>query len=180
MNVLLADKVNEEAAENKGRELASIEPTDKRQAMPDTWKSKPDNNLMFAPGSVEDEMQTVEQKKQEESLAAPKKVVYDNTRIAVPNNTMNEEETDDTASAIRDAIAGRPRHPSESSFNGASTPRVNGFAFVDDRDPSPPPAQMQSLDPLFFSNGDSTPNPFKLHESSKREALLHRMVDKVK
>ena len=176
---LLADKANEEATENKGRELASIEPMDKRQAMPDTWKSKPDNNLMFAPGSVEDEMQTVEQKKQEESLAAPKRVVYDNTRIAIPNNTINEEETDDSASAIRDAIAGRPRHPSESSFNRASTPRVNGFAFVDDRDPSPPPTQTRPSDSMLLGSGDSTPNPFKLHESSKREALLHRMVDKV-
>lgn len=176
---LLADKANEEATENGGRQLAIVESTDKRQAMPDTWKSRPNNNFMFEPTSVEDEMQTVAQKKQEDSLAAPKRVVYDNTRIAPPNSSSAEEETEETASAIRDAIAGKPRHPSESSFNGASTPRVNGFAFVDDRDPSPPPAQIRQSDSLLLGSGDSTPNPFKLHESSKREALHHRMVDKV-
>ncbi len=176
---LLADKANEEAAENKGMQVANVEPADTRQAMPDTWKSRPDNNLMFEPISVEDEMQSVAQKKQEESLAAPKRVVYDNTRIAQANITLGEEENDDTSSAIREAIAGRPRHPSESSFNGASTPRVNGFAFVDDRDPSPPPAHSRPPEPLLLGSGDSTSNPFKLHESSKREALHHRMVDKV-
>ena len=176
---LAANKAADETEENGVKQLAIVESADKRQAMPDTWKSKSDNNFMFAPTSVEDEMQTVAQKKQEESLAAPKKVVYDNTRIALPSGSAaGEEENGDTASAIRDAIAGKPRHPSESSFNGASTPRVNGFAFVDDRDPSPPSAPTRTPDSLLGS-GDSTPNPFKLHESSKREALHHRMVEKV-
>ena len=182
---LLANSTAEEAAENGGQELAVVEPSDKRQAMPDTWKSKPDSNFMFAPGSVEDEMQTVAQRRQEESLAAPKAVVYDNTRIAPARNTATEGDNDDavsvSASAIREAIAGKPRHPSESSFNGASTPRVNGYAFVDDRDPSPPPppSSAESLDRLLLGSSDSTPNPFKLHESSKREVLHHRMVEKV-
>ena len=176
--LLAANKAAEET-ENEGKQLAIVEPADKRQAMPDTWKSKPDNNFMFEPQSIEDTTQTVAQKRQDESLAAPKAVVYDNTRIAPPSTAAADEDAippSPSFSAVRDAIAGRPRH-SEASFNGASTPRVNGYAFVDDRDPSPPPTTRS--DPLLFTNGDSTPNPFKLHESSKREALHHRMVDKV-
>ena len=176
---LIANKAAGEATENGGKQLATVEPADKRQAMPDTWKSKPDNNLMFAPTSVEDEMQTVSQRRQEESLAAPKMVIYDNTRVAPARDTAAEDEEGDTASAIRDAIAGKPRHPSESSYNCASTPQVNGFAFVDDRDLSPPPATVRKPGSLLLGGGDSTPNPFKLHESSKREALHHRMVEKV-
>lgn len=188
----LANKAAEEAAENGGKELAAAEPSDKRQAMPDTWDAKPNNNFMFAPTSVEDEMQTVAQRRQEESLAAPKAVVYDNTRIAPTRSATRagDDDADDdaisvTTSAVRDAIAGRPRHRSDSSFNGASTPRVNGYAFVDDRDPPPsvpvpshPPA-AERLDPLLLPSGDSTPSPFKLHEGSKREALHNRMVEKV-
>lgn len=187
---LLANKANEETDENGGRGLAVVEPADMRPAMPDTWEAKPNNNFMFAPTSVEDEMQTVAQKRQEESLAAPKAVVYDNTRIAPARHAAMDGDDDDaisvTTSAVRDAIAGRPRNSSSSSnINGASTPRVNGYAFVDDRDPSPPPpstlapSSAEGLDPLLLGSGDSTPNPFKLHESSKREALHHRMVEKV-
>lgn len=197
---LLADSASSERTENGGKELAVVEPADKRQAMPDTWDAKPNNNFMFAPESVEDEMQTVAQRRQEESRAAPKAVVYDNTRLAPARRSADDDDNinDDTisitTSAVRDAISGRPRrHVSDasSSINGtASTPRVNGYAFVDDRDPpSPPPnpsappssAGNEGLDPLLLlgSSSDSTPNPFKLHESSKREALHHRMVEKV-
>ena len=131
---LLANKANGETDENGGRELAVVEPADKRPAMPDTWEAKPNNNFMFAPTSVEDEMQTVAQKRQEESLAAPKAVVYDNTRIAPARHAAMDGDDDDaisvTTSAVRDAIAGRPRHSSSSStFNGASTPRGEWVRF---------------------------------------------------
>ena len=196
---LLADAASSERTENGGKELAVVEPADKRQAMPDTWDAKPNNNFMFAPESVEDEMQTVAQRRQEESRAAPKAVVYDNTRLAPARSSVDDDDNinDDTisitTSAVRDAISGRPRRhasdASSSSVNGtASTPRVNGYAFVDDREPpTPPPTSLparsgsEGLDPLLLlgGNSDSTPNPFKLHESSKREALHHRMVEKV-
>ena len=178
--LLTANKSSEEA--ENGKQLAKIEPPDTRKAMPDTWPSKPNNPFMFAPGSIEDTIQTVAQKKDETSLAPPKAVVYDNTRIA-PSTTGPFGDAlvppSPSLSAVRDAIAGHPRPTaSETSFNGASTPRVNGYAFVDSEpEPAPPPYERSS--PLLLGNGDSTPNPFQLKESSKREALHHRMVDKV-
>ena len=176
--LLAANKASEEA--ENGRELATIEPRDTRKAMPDSWPSRPDNPFMFAPGSIEDTTQTVAQKNEETSRAPPRAVVYDNTRIAPPVTTESSADIppSPSLSAVRDAIAGRPRPTAyEGSFNGASTPRVNGYAFVDSE---PEPSQsFESSSPLLLGNGDSTPNPFKLHESSKREALHHRMVDKV-
>ena len=173
--LLAANKASEEA--ENGMQLALIEPKDTRQAMPDTWISRPDNNFMFPPGSIEDTHQTVAQKAEETSRAPNKAVVYDNTRLCSSNSAYANEPAgppSPSLSAVRDAIAGRPRPTvSEASFSGAVTPRVNGYAYVDS-DPSPPYSTSNIL-----GSGDSTSNPFKLRESSKREALHHRMVDKV-
>ena len=174
--LLAANKASEEA--ENGRQVALIEPQDTRQAMPDTWISRPDNNFMFPPASIEDTHQTVAQKAEETSLAPPKAVAYDNTRLSSTNNTYANEPAEPPSpslSAVRDAIAGNPRPTaSEASFSGAVTPRVNGYAYVDS-DPTPPTYSPSSM----LGTGDSTSNPFKLMESSKREALHHRMVDKV-
>ena len=175
--LIAADKASK--ASETGQQLATIEARDTRKAMPDSWPSRPDNPFMFAPGSIEDITQTVAQKNEETSRAPPRAVVYDNTRIAPPGNT--ETSTDippsPSLSAVKDAIAGRPRpSASEVSFNGASTPRVNGYAFVDSEPEPAPPSESPSS--FLLGGGDNTPNPFKLHESSKREALHHRMVDK--
>ena len=176
---LLAANKAAEDSEN-GKELATVEPRDTRKAMPDSWPSRPNNPFMFAPGSIEDTTQTVTQKNEEISRAPPKAVIYDNTRITHPV-TMDSSAAippSPSLSAVQDAIAGHPRPTaSEVSFNRASTPRVNGYAFVDS-EPEPPPS-FDSPSPLLLGRGESTPNPFKLHESSKREALHHRMVDKV-
>lgn len=174
--LLAANKAPEEA--ENGKQLAIIGSKDTRQAMPDTWVSRPDNNFMFAPGSIEDTTQTVAQKAEESSLAPPKAVVYDNTRLA-PSFTSKDEDPlippSPSLSAVRDAIAGKPRPTrSEASFSGAATPRVNGYAYVDS-EPEPPAFSSTSM----LGSGDSSPNPFKLKETSKREALHHRMVDKV-
>lgn len=176
--LLAADKASK-SLEN-GKELATIEARDTRKAMPDSWPSRPNNPFMFAPGSIEDTTQTVAQKNEETSRAPPRTVVYDNTRIAPPDTT--EKSTDvppsPSLSAVQDAIAGRPTPTnSEASFSGASTPRVNGYAFVDSE--PEPTLTLESSSSLLLGSGDNTPNPFKLHESSKREALHHRMVDKV-
>ena len=178
--LLAANKASEES--ENGRQLATIEPRDIRKAMPDSWPSRPDNPFMFAPGSIEDTIQTVAQKNEETSRAPPRTVVYDNTRITPSDTKVSSTDIppSPSLSAVRDAIAGRPRPTaSEVSFNGASTPRVNGYAFVDS-DPEPePPRPLESHSPLLLGSGDNTFNPFKLHESSKRETLHHRMVDKV-
>ena len=176
---LIAANKASETTEN-GKEIAKIETRDTRKAMPDSWPSRPDNPFMFAPGSIEGIAQTVAQKNVETSRAPPRAVVYDNTRITplAATELSTNVPPSPSLSAVQDAIAGRP-HPtaSESSFNGASTPRVNGYAFVDSE--PEPSLSIESSSPLLLGSGDSSPNPFKLHESSKREALHHRMVDKV-
>lgn len=176
--LLAASKAAEEI-EDGGKQMAIVEPADKRQAMPDTWKSMPDNPFMFLPGSIEDSMQTVAQKAEETSTAPPKAVVYDNTRMAPPT-TASADDTpvppSPSLQAIKDAIAGRPRPAASDVFSGASTPRVNGYAYVDSE---PDTELIYDNSPLLLGSGDSTPNPFKLSERSRREALHHRMVDKV-
>ena len=169
---------------SNGKELIRVESSDDRKAMPDSWKSKPDNPFMFQPSSVEDTHQTVQQKAEESSRAPPKAVVHDNTRLQLSNSSKDasaEIPPSPSLSAVQDAIAGRPRSTtSEVSFSGASTPRVNGYAFVDpDPDPRPPESTAVDIHSSLLGSGDATKNPFKIEEKSKREALHHRMVDKV-
>ncbi|KAI4206079.1 MAG: hypothetical protein LQ348_001079 [Seirophora lacunosa] len=168
----------------KGKEVALIRPDmeDTRKAMPDSWKSTPDNNFMFIPSSVEDSLQTVAQKAEETSKAPPKAVAYDNTRLpALLTSTSAPEDIppSPSLSAVQDAIAGYPRlTASEAALdsNRAETPRVNGYAFVDSEEPSLPPLHPSHS---LLGRGSTTPNPFKMQENSKREDLHHRMVDKV-
>ena len=177
---LLTDAKSAEEAEN-GKALVQTEAPDTRKAMPDTWRCRPNNPLMFAPSSVEDQTQTVAQKNEELSAAPPKAVVYDNTRIFQTSlSQTSNPPPSPSLSAVKDAIGGRPRPTaSEASFNAASTPKVNGYAFVDSEEPDLSPPPSTASDPLLLGGGDSTPNPFKLKESSKREALHHRMVERV-
>ncbi|MCJ1406359.1 hypothetical protein MMC19_000424 [Ptychographa xylographoides] len=185
---LLAEQAAQELEDGAKRPLAIEDVnSDKRKAMPDSWPIRPDNNLMFGPSSVEDTHQTVQQRAEETSRAAPKAVVYDNTRL--PNPTTDASSASIPASpslsAVQDAIAGHPRlSASEAAFAGGSTPRVNGYAFVDSA-PSPSPSEMSSswgsadFSTSLLGVGDATPNPFTIKEGSKREALHHRMVDRV-
>jgi protein DGCR14 len=149
-----------------------------KPAMPDTWKARPNNSLMFDPDGVEDSVETVAQKAQAESRAAPKSVVYDNTRMS-SSMIVNEPQIppSPSISAIRDAIAGRPRRTdSDSGFDGSETPRVNGYAFVDDESE---PEELSNPGPsLILGKGDAAPNPFKIKEQSKREDLHYKMVDR--
>lgn len=161
------------------RELA-IRDVVEKPAMPDSWKSKPENNLMFGPEGVDDVIETVAQNAQTASRAAPKGVVYSNTRMpALVAIGEPEVPPSPSLSAIRDAIAGRPRPTdSEPGYNGSETPRVNGYAFVDEDEPEL--EQMGDYSPtIVLGRGDATPNPFKIKEQSKREGLHHRMVDRV-
>ncbi|EGD92701.1 hypothetical protein TESG_00273 [Trichophyton tonsurans CBS 112818] len=172
----------------------SMSTADDRPARPDGWKSKPENSLMFVPSSVEDDMETVQQKQESTSRMGEKQVLYHNTRIRpqVENSDGEQYSTvppSPSLSAVRDAIAGRPRPTdSEPGFTGGETPRVNGYAFVDEDEPDPQPHSAPQTDEneeayhlklLESQVSDSTPNPFKLKESGKREQLLHRMVDRV-
>ncbi|KAK4948221.1 hypothetical protein LTR28_007467 [Elasticomyces elasticus] len=178
-------------AENAPQNAIVARPSQDLDDRPASVKSFPNrqgarNTFMFAPSSIEDTHQTIAQRAQERSNAPPKAVAYNNTRM---NHTSAENESSvpptPTLSAIDDAIAGRPRpSDSEPGYSGAETPRVNGYAYVDE-EPTPSelglPAEDEDEDPasLFALMGaDAAPNPFKLQSASKRESLHHRLVDR--
>nr|XP_036583026.1 nuclear protein ES2 [Colletotrichum truncatum]KAF6791922.1 nuclear protein ES2 [Colletotrichum truncatum] len=157
------------------RDRLAIKDVDERPARPDSWNANPKNNLMFKPDSVEDDYESPAQKAQADSRMAPKSINYQSTRI--PQPVVIQRPPSPTMSAVRDAIAGRPRKNDQASsaVGGGETPRVNGYAFVDDEDDDEAiPAPVINLGP-----GDSTPNPFRLQEQRKRESLHHRLVERV-
>ena len=148
-----------------------------KPAMPDAWESKPNNQLMFGPDSLEDSIETVAQKSQNESRAALKSVAYANTRLPGPEIAQENTGTppSPSMSAVRDAIAGRRRVAySESGFDGSETPRVNGYAFVDDEPEEEPYSPLPTIN---LGKGDAVRSPFVIKEQSAREDLHHRMVD---
>ncbi|KAK0719995.1 nuclear protein DGCR14 [Lasiosphaeris hirsuta] len=162
----------------------AIRDRDDRPAAPEHWRSKPNNELMYPPDGVDGMVKTVAERAQAESRAAPKTIVYANTRM--PQSTQDvatrnrPRATSPSLSEIRGAIAGKRRaYDQETSVTGGDeTPRVNGYAFVDDEEPEPEPARARS--PIIdLGSGDSTPNPFQLQDQGKREALHHRMVERI-
>ncbi|CAK7208287.1 hypothetical protein SCUCBS95973_000051 [Sporothrix curviconia] len=190
------------------KDLLAIQDRLDRPAAPETWKTAAKNALMFLPDSqVEGQAETVAQKRQAESLAAPKAIVYANTRL--PGQSLSsvqqqqQERKSDrsrqrsssvssaaiippspTLSAVRDAIVGKPRRIDADSTAGSlagstmggETPRVNGYAFVDDEEPEP---VAEAPPVISFGKVDGTPNPFQLQDKSRREGLHHRMVERI-
>lgn len=165
---------------------------DDRTASIDGFKSTgPRNTFMFGPESIEDVTTTDAQKAQEASNAPPKTVQYANTRL--PNANAPPEDTvppSPSLSAIDAALAGRVKPTeSEPGYNGAETPRVAGYAFVD---AEPTPSEMgvpvtneeadaeerAAVNRLLPDVEDGGPNPFKIHQASKREDLHLRMMEK--
>jgi protein DGCR14 len=161
-----------------------------RPARPDAWKIKrPDNAFMFSASSVdEDGVETVMETRERTSRAGPKAVVHANTRLPPP--PLKDEAAippSPSLSAVRDAIAGRPRLSAseiDASGGGDETPRVNGYAFVDEDEPENVPTEEETTtepsyrDLLAGQFGDATPNPFKIGEVRRREDLHHRMVER--
>jgi len=157
---------------------------------------------MFDPDDITDTMPhhtTRAQAAQEASTAPPKAVNYPNTRLTTWEDQTAPDDTtlpaSPSISAIDAAIRRRgPAPPSTlagSTTAGSETPRVNGYAFVDE-EPTPSElqvfskdahddsllAQMISSSAAEAGGGSAVRNPFTIAESSKREALLHRMVEK--
>ena len=156
-----------------------------RPAKPDAWNTRPENQLMFLPSSIEDTHETIQQRAESQSRAPAKRVNYQNTRLQDSDPHRQEEvPPSPSISAIQDAIAGRPRlSGSEAGFSGGETPRVNGYAFVDE-DESPSSVATGDHDPTdedlkLLGPASSTPNPFQIRENRKREDLHLRMVDRV-
>ncbi|KAL4967779.1 splicing factor ESS-2 family protein [Aspergillus stella-maris] len=164
---------------------------DARPAKPDGWKPQAENSLMFLPSSIEDEFETIQQKAEAASRAGPKRVVYQNTRLPEENlpegtGNGNAPPPSPSISAIQDAIAGHPRQSeTEAGYTGGETPRVNGYAFVDEDEPEPEPeppttSRKDYNDDLnILGPSSSTPNPFSIQSNRRREDLHHRMVDRV-
>ncbi|KAI0199029.1 nuclear protein DGCR14 [Astrocystis sublimbata] len=166
--------------------LAIKDKDDRRPAQPETWKSAPNNALMFAPDGVEDFMETKVQVAETASHAPPKAVNYQNTRLPALQPSSDAEPSippSPSLSAVRDAIAGRRRPDSEvtstAAGGGSETPRVNGYAFVDDDEPEPKPATPLPSVRIDLGPGDATPNPFVIQQQSRREALHHSMIDRI-
>ncbi|CAI7595706.1 unnamed protein product [Penicillium manginii] len=175
---------------NDGTQPAIKTDLDARPARPDAWEARPNNPLMFLPSSVEDTHETRQQKAEASSRAGPKRVLYQNTRLldteaaAAADATRNVPPSP-SISAIRDAIAGKPHLDASeagSMVAGSETPRINGYAFVDEDEPEPAgdsTDELMTTDWSLLGSADSTPNPFQISESRKREALHHRLVDRV-
>ncbi|KAK5993209.1 ES2-like protein [Cladobotryum mycophilum] len=157
------------------RDRLAIKDADERPARPDTWNAAPKNGLMFAPEGLEDGVITMAQTAEEASRMAPRSIVYENTRIPQPH--VPQRPPSPSLSAVRDAIAGKPRRQDQdSSVGGGETPRVNGYAFVDDEDDE---TEATNLPPVINLGPGDANNPFKIQEQRKREVLHERMVERI-
>ncbi len=189
---LLTQKAEDEAA-GKALIPITVGSSAEKPCQPDAWKfKKPDNTFMFPASSVEEEgLETVAETKERNSRAGAKGVIHANTRFPVPslhNENAVSVPASPSLSAIRDAIAGNPRLSASEiqdtgAENGGETPRVNGYAFVDEDEPENLPSQDEAhlpsyRDLLAGQVGDASPNPFKIGEVRRREELHHRMVER--
>ena len=193
---LLQQKQDDETiAEKDGKAVVAITAgaVESRPARPDAWNvKKPDNTFMFFPSSVdEDGMMTAQDWKEAASKAGAKQVVHENTRFP-PLEYFDDTpsgEIPPSPSLNTDIIARRDAARAEglgsdsvAEYPGGETPRVNGYAFVDEDEPSTASAPAQHTGPsyrdlLAGQVGDSTPNPFKISSIRKREQTHHRLVE---
>lgn len=170
-----------EAAKTDTFQALTVRPSqdlDKRPAAPTVHKHVPFNSLMFNPESVEDWAPTRSQTAEFASLAPPKAVLHQNTRLPA-TDAEPQRPPSPTLSAVRDAVTGRPRlTESEVGYDGSETPRVNGYAFVDAHGPEPDnePAPTDLLEKF---GAKANPSPFTIHDSDRRERLHHKMVERI-
>ncbi|KAF2840369.1 hypothetical protein M501DRAFT_972594 [Patellaria atrata CBS 101060] len=186
-----ASELAEKYGEKEETQVTIYKDAPPRPAMPDTKPSAPRNAFMFPPDSIEDTHTTRFQAAEAASNMGPRALIRHNTRL--PNPELPEDTAtvppSPSMSAVDDAIRGRPRATtSEAGYSGGETPRVKGYAFVD-AEPAPgeneralqkpsssdPPKQDCLLNLLTFEN--TSPSPFRLQQTSRREALHHRIVD---
>jgi protein DGCR14 len=177
----------------QANELATIPPLTvgavaSRPAQPNAWKtSRPDNTFMFFADSIDDyapTMPTIAEQKQLASKAGPKQTVHGNTRfplLSALQSQSSDGPIPPSPSLNTDVVAARGTRSdlnSDAGYTGAETPRVNGYAFVDEDEPEPEPAALPSYRDLLAGQApDANPNPFKFSAVQKREALHHRLVE---
>lgn len=164
---------------------------DARLASVDSFPTRqgPRNHFMFGPEGVEDQLVTRAQLAEQSSNAPPKAVAYGATRFRPAVESNHAVPASPSMSAIDAAIAGRPiPTQTESGYGGAETPRVNGYAFVDE-EPTPSeldvPISDEEADAAereaatrLLPKADESPNPFHIANRSKREDVLTRLVEK--
>ncbi|KAG5978002.1 hypothetical protein E4U55_006426 [Claviceps digitariae] len=158
------------------RKSLAIKDRDDRPARPDAWNAAPRNSLMYQPQGLDDGVITIAQRAEEASRMPPRSIDYANIRA--PQQNAPRRPPSPTMSAVKDAIAGKPRLRDQDSsvVGGGETPRVNGYSFVDDEDDEPGPQTA----PLTINLGPGdVHNPFKLQNQRKRELLHERMVDRI-
>ena len=156
-----------------------------RSAKPDSWKvSRPDNTFMFFPDSISDthpDATTIQEQKEQNSKAGPKELVYANTRFpplySLPSSDTPSGQIPPSPSLNTDILHQREADPS-SGYDGASTPRVNGYAYVDEDEPELTPTTDERLPSYRDLLAGQTASPFRFSAQTKREALHHRLVEK--
>ena len=169
------------------------EDLDARPASIELFKDRqgPKNSFMFCPEGVEDEMPSHAQLAEQKSNAPPKSIQYAATRFPTAQASSEAQRPPSPSiSAIDAAVSGCPRPTqSETGYDGADTPRVNGYAFVD---AEPTPSEMGEPVPdeeadaveqeavlrLLPQPDEGGLNPFAVKDRSKREDVLHRLVEK--
>ncbi|KAF2878175.1 nuclear protein DGCR14 [Massariosphaeria phaeospora] len=177
--VIEASKSTSEPSEAALRPSQNL---DERQAGPTIHKHAGFNTLMFGPESIEPWAPTRAQIAEDTSLAPPKQVLYNNTRMPLESSEPARPPSP-TLSAVRDAIAGNPRlTKSEVGYSGSETPRVNGYAFVDALPPSPEDSDEAAAPTDLlerYGAKASHATPFIIHEAQRREKLHNKMVERI-
>lgn len=199
---MLQDQADHKSLAAKHNEQAlvpiSVGATAARPASVQSWIQKtPANTLMFHADGIEETttFPTVQETKEAQSKAGPKEIVHANTRFPpLPLTQANDDyppsvppspSLNTTIIAHRDALRAAKPHssaPTEISEFGGSTPRVNGYAFVDEDEPATVASaddaaeQPSYRDLLAGQVGDGTPNPFRISETRRREDLHLRLV----
>ncbi|KAF2660864.1 hypothetical protein K491DRAFT_687985 [Lophiostoma macrostomum CBS 122681] len=177
--VIEARKTTTTASASTGVALRPSQNLDERPASFNTHKHAPFNTLMFGPDSIEDWAPTRSQIADSESLAPPKAVLHHNTRLPIPDADEPKCPPSPTMSAVRDAIAGRPRlSQREAGYTGSETPRVNGYAFVDAEAPDSDD-EIAPTDLLERFGAKADPSPFTINDPQRREKLHHKMVERI-
>lgn len=181
-------KQKQDYEDKNGRDLVPISTgaTSDRPARPSSWKgTDPTNNLMFLPASSYDESgnRTIQQLKEEMSKAGPKTIVHENTRFPRAGPRYNVESEDDRSSIHTSFIARRNMRAGTDIITedglGGETPRVNGYAYVDEEE-EPPPAGVTRQEPsyrdLLAGQAPDVNKTFRIQEMQQREDLHRRLV----
>ncbi|KAK9386089.1 nuclear protein DGCR14 [Lipomyces mesembrius] len=133
---------------------------DTRPAKPDTWNSKPKNELIFGPDAGKLSTAALQS-------ARAKEIKRVNTRFDLSESlgALSRAPSPATSEGLSDASSLR-----------ASTPKVQGYSFVSAA-PSPSPSEL-GAPPMTWGAVAATPvvSKFRVAETPKREELHHKLL----